>query len=39
MINIYGNDFYPTSYEFDRRIVSVQNKYPTLGKIFDEDMV
>jgi hypothetical protein len=39
VVNNYGIDFYPTSYEFDRMIVSVKNKYPALGKIFGEDMV
>ncbi len=39
VVNTYGIDFYPTSYEFDRMIVSVKNKYPALGKMFGEDMV
>lgn len=39
VVNTYGIDFYPTSYEFDRMIVSVKNKYPALVKIFGEDMV
>jgi hypothetical protein len=39
VVNTYGIDFYPTSYEFDRMIVSVKNKYPALVKMFGEDMV
>jgi hypothetical protein len=39
VVNTYGVDFYPTAYEFDRMIVSVKNKFPTLTKIFGEDMV
>jgi hypothetical protein len=39
VFNTYGIDFYPTSSEFDRMIVSVKNKYPALSKIFGEDMV
>jgi hypothetical protein len=39
VINTYGIDFYPTAYEFDRMIVSVKNKFPTLTRIFGEDMV
>ncbi|CAF3370843.1 unnamed protein product [Rotaria socialis] len=31
-------NFYPISYEFDRMIFSVKNKYSTLSKIFGEDM-
>ncbi|CAM4806428.1 unnamed protein product [Rotaria magnacalcarata] len=38
IVNTYGIDFYPTSYEFDRMIVCVKNKFPALGKIFGEDM-
>ncbi|CAF2819414.1 unnamed protein product [Rotaria sp. Silwood2] len=38
VVNTYGIDFYPTSFEFDRMIVSVKNKYPALCKIFGEDM-
>jgi hypothetical protein len=39
VFNTYGIDFYPTSSEFDRMVVSVKNKYPALSKIFGEDMV
>jgi hypothetical protein len=39
VVNTFGIDFYPTAYEFDRMIVSVKNKFPTLTKIFGEDMV
>ncbi|CAF1458973.1 unnamed protein product, partial [Adineta steineri] len=38
IVNTYGIDFYPTSYEFDRMVVSVKNKIPTLTKVFGEDM-
>ncbi|CAF3710819.1 unnamed protein product [Rotaria socialis] len=36
MINVYDINFYPISYEFDRMIFSIKNKYPTHGKIFGE---
>ncbi|CAF5052519.1 unnamed protein product, partial [Rotaria sp. Silwood1] len=38
VVNTYGIGFYPTAYEFDRMVVSVKNKIPTLTKIFGEDM-
>ncbi|CAF5141488.1 unnamed protein product, partial [Rotaria magnacalcarata] len=38
VVNTYGIDFYPTSFEFDRMVVSVKNKYPVLTKVFGEDM-
>ena len=39
VINTYGVDFYPTTSEFDRMVVSVRNRYPSLVKVFGEDMV
>lgn len=39
VVGTYGIDFYPTSFEFDRMVVSVRNRFPSLITVFGVDMV